>query len=259
MEGKGGAVDALFPITFSRGLGVMTKTVWITGGSRGIGAACVRAFAEAGWQVAFTYRSSEERAVALSAETGAFALRADAADEDAMRAAYAALCAQLGAPEALVCNAGIAQQGLFQELTDADWRQMLEVNLMGAVRAVRMALPAMLHQKHGSIVTVSSVWGQHGASCESHYATSKAALIGLTKSLALELGPSGIRVNCVAPGVIDTEMNAMHSEQTLQELAAETPLCRIGTAEEVGDSVLYLCSARASFITGQVLGVTGGF
>ena len=148
---------------------------------------------------------------------------------------------------------------MFQDITDEDWKRMLDINLMGTVRTIRACLPGMLHRKHGSIVTVSSVWGQAGASCESHYAASKAALIGLTKSLALELGPSGIRVNCVAPGVIDTDMNAMHSRETMQELAAETPLGRIGTADEVAKSILYLCSEHASFITGQVLGVSGGF
>lgn len=237
----------------------MNRTVWITGGSRGIGAACVRAFSRDGWRVAFTYRHADEQAAALSEETGALALRADAEDADAVCAAYERICAQLGAPEAVVCNAGVAQQKMFQDLTDGDWQHMLDVNLMGAVRAIRAALPAMLHEKRGSIVTVSSVWGQSGASCESHYAASKAALIGLTKSLALELGPSGVRVNCVAPGVIDTDMNAMHSAETMQELAEQTPLCRIGTADEVADSILYLCSERASFITGQVIGVTGGF
>ena len=156
-------------------------------------------------------------------------------------------------------NAGIAEQKQFQDITDADWQRMLDVNLMGAVRTIRACLPDMLHRKRGSIVTVSSVWGQAGASCESHYAASKAGLIGLTKSLALELGPSGIRVNCVAPGVINTDMNAMHSADTMRQLAEETPLGRIGTAAEVADSILYLCSERASFVTGQVLGVTGGF
>ncbi|MGI6181045.1 MAG: SDR family NAD(P)-dependent oxidoreductase [Agathobaculum sp.] len=236
----------------------MRKAVWITGGSRGIGAACVRVFAAEGWRVAFTYRSSAAQAEKLAEETGALAVCADASDGAAVQAAYAQTCGRLGAPYALVCNAGIAEQKMFQDLTDADWQRMLDVNLLGTVRAVRAALPDMLHRKNGSIVTVSSMWGQYGASCESHYAASKAALIGLTKSLALELGPSGIRVNCVAPGVIDTDMNAMHSEQTMRELADETPLCRIGTAAEIADSILYLSSDRASFITGQVLGVTGG-
>ncbi|MDO4270758.1 MAG: SDR family NAD(P)-dependent oxidoreductase [Eubacteriales bacterium] len=237
----------------------MARTVWVTGGSRGIGAACVRAFAAAGDRVAFTYRRSADRAAALAAETGALAVRADCVDEAATRAAYAEIESRLGAPDTLVCNAGIAEQKLFQDITDADWLRLLDVNLLGAVRAIRASLPGMLHRKRGSIVTVSSIWGQSGASCESHYAASKAALIGLTKSLALELGPSGIRVNCVAPGVIDTEMNAAHSIDTLRELAEQTPLGRLGTAEEVADSIVYLCSDKASFVTGQVLGATGGF
>ena len=159
----------------------------------------------------------------------------------------------------MVCNAGVAEQKLFQDITEQEWQHMLDVNLLGAVRTIRSALPGMLHRKQGSIVTVSSVWGQAGASCESHYAASKAALIGLTRSLALELGPSGIRVNCVAPGVIDTDMNAVHSAETMRELAEQTPLGRIGTAREVAESILYLCSDKAAFVTGQVLGVTGGF
>lgn len=237
----------------------MAQTVFITGGSRGIGAACVRAFAAAGWQVAFTYRVSRETAGALADETGALALCADLHEEAAIHRAAAEARGYFGPPDAVVCNAGIAEQKLFQDITDADWHHMLDVNLLGAARTIRALLPDLLHRKSGSIVTVSSVWGQVGASCESHYAASKAALIGLSKSLAQELGPSGIRVNCVAPGVIDTEMNAMHSGETMRELAGQTPLGRIGTAAEVADSVLYLCSERASFITGQVLGVTGGF
>lgn len=237
----------------------MGKTVFITGGSRGIGAACVRAFAAAGWQVAFTYRVSRETAGALAEETGALALCADLHEEAAICRAVAEARGHFGAPDAVVCNAGIAEQKLFQDITDEDWHRMLDINLLGAVRTIRVLLPDLLHRKSGSIVTVSSMWGQTGASCESHYAASKAALIGLTKSLAQELGPSGIRVNCVAPGVIDTEMNAMHSGETMQELAGQTPLGRIGTAAEVANSVLYLCSDHASFITGQVLGVTGGF
>lgn len=237
----------------------MAQTVFITGGSRGIGAACVRAFAAAGWNVAFTYRENRALAGALAEQTGALALSADLHEGMAVSRAVGEARGHFGALDAVVCNAGIAEQKLFQDITDEDWQHMLDVNLMGAVRTIRACLPDLLHRKHGSIVTVSSIWGQSGASCESHYAASKAALIGLTRSLALELGPSGIRVNCVAPGVIDTDMNAMHNEETMQELAAETPLGRIGTAAEVADSILYLCTERASFITGQVLGVTGGF
>ncbi len=234
-------------------------SVFITGGSRGIGAACVRAFAEAERPVSFTYSSSKDKAEALAAETGALALCADSADRDAVEAAVKTARESLGAIDTVVCNAGIAQQKLFQDITDDEWLTMLNVNLMGAVRTIRAALPDMLHRQKGSIVIISSMWGERGASCESHYAVSKAALIGLSKSLALELGPSGIRVNCVAPGVIDTDMNAMHGEDVMQSLAGETPLERIGRASEVADSILYLCSEKASFVTGQVLGVTGGF
>ena len=237
----------------------MPETVFITGGSRGIGAACVRMFAEAGWNVAFTDRANGELAGALAEEAGALPLSADQHESMAVGRAAGEALGHFGAIDAVVCNAGIAEQKMFQDITDDDWQRMLDINLMGTVRTIRACLAGMLHRKHGSIVTVSSVWGQAGASCESHYAASKAALIGLTKSLALELGPSGIRVNCVAPGVIDTDMNAMHSRETMQELAAETPLGRIGTAGEVADSILYLCSEHASFITGQVLGVNGGF
>ena len=234
-------------------------SVFITGGSRGIGAACVRAFAEAGSPAAFTYSARRDKAEALAAETGALALCADSADRDAVANAVKTARESLGAIDTVVCNAGIAQQKLFQDITDDEWLTMLNVNLMGAVRTIRAALPDMLHRQKGSIVIVSSMWGERGASCESHYAASKAALIGLSKSLALELGPSGIRVNCVAPGVIDTDMNAMHGGDVMQSLADETPLERIGRADEVADSILYLCSEKASFVTGQVLGVTGGF
>lgn len=237
----------------------MPDTVFITGGSRGIGAACVQAFSNAGWNVAFTYLANRELAGVLAEQTGAIALCADLSDDKAVCRAAAEAASHFGAVDAVVCNAGIAEQKQFQDITDADWQRMLDVNLMGAVRTIRACLPDMLHRKCGSIVTVSSVWGQAGASCESHYAASKAGLIGLTKSLALELGPSDIRVNCVAPGVINTDMNAMHSADTMRQLAEETPLGRIGTAAEVADSILYLCSERASFVTGQVLGVTGGF
>lgn len=238
---------------------IMAQTVLITGGSRGIGAACVRVFAANGWNTAFTYSKSREAADRLADETGALALRADQQDTAAVELAAAEVKARFGAIDAVVCNAGIAEQKLFQNITDADWLRMLDVNLMGTVRTIRAVLPEMLHNHKGSIVTVSSMWGECGASCESHYSASKAAIIGLSKSLAQELGPSNIRVNCVAPGVIDTDMNAMHSEDTMHELADQTPLGRVGAAAEVADSILYLCSDKSSFITGQVLGVTGGF
>lgn len=242
----------------------MQKTVWITGGSRGIGAAAVRMFARAGWRTAFTYRASAEQARALAAALaeegcavlavqGDMSVRADVVRcMDTIRRAF-------GEADALVCNAGIAQEKLFQDITDADWSRMFDVNVKSAFYCIQAALPGMLRRKAGSIVTVSSIWGVTGASCESHYAASKAALIGLSKSLAQELGPSGIRVNCIAPGVIDTEMNAGHSAETMRDLAEETPLGRIGTPDEVARAIGFLCAPDASFITGQVLGVNGGF
>lgn len=237
------------------------KTVWITGGSRGIGAAAVREFAEKGWKVAFTYRTSSEAAQTLceAYEGTVFAFQADMTNREEVNAAARAMRITCGAPDALICNAGVSQQKLFTDLTDADWDAMFDGNLRSAFYAIQAALPDMLHRKAGAIVTVSSVWGVTGASCESHYAASKAGLIGLSKSLAQELGLSGIRVNCVAPGVIDTDMNRMHGAETMQALAEETALGRIGKPEEVARVIRSLCEEDSSFVTGQVIGVTGGF
>lgn len=237
----------------------MRKTVWITGGSRGIGAACVHAFSEAGWKVAFSYRSRKEDAERVAAQTGALAIQTDLTNRNEVEVCAAQIREGLGPIGAVVCNAGVAQQKMFCDLTDADWDFVMDNNLRSVFYTIQAALPDLVHDKDGAIVTVSSVWGVTGASCESHYAASKAGLIGLTKSLAHELGLSGIRVNCVAPGVIDTEMNAAHGADALQGLAEESDLGRIGKADEVAHSIRYLCSEEASFVTGQVLGVTGGF
>ena len=237
----------------------MKQTVWITGGSRGIGAACVRAFAQAGWRVAFSYLKSGDAAEKLAAETGALAVQADMTVREEVERCVREIHAAYGPLGALVCNAGVAQQKMFCDLTDADWDFIMNGNLRSAFYCIQSILPDLVHEKSGAIVTVSSVWGVSGASCESHYAASKAGLIGLTKSLAQELGLSGIRVNCVAPGVIDTDMNAMHDAETLAGLAEETALGRLGTAEEAARAIRFLCSPDASFVTGQVLGVTGGF
>lgn len=237
----------------------MKQTVWITGGSRGIGAACVRAFAQAGWRVAFSYLKSGDAAEKLAAETGALAVQADMTVREEVERCVREIHAAYGLLGALVCNAGVAQQKMFCDLTDADWDFIMNGNLRSAFYCIQSVLPDLVHEKSGTIVTVSSVWGVSGASCESHYAASKAGLIGLTKSLAQELGLSGIRVNCVAPGVIDTDMNAMHDAETLAGLAEETALGRLGTAEEAARAIRFLCSPDASFVTGQVLGVTGGF
>ncbi len=232
----------------------MAKKVLITGGSRGIGAQCARVFAEAGWEVYINYNKSEEKAFALADQIGATAVKADVSDfTDCVK-----MLEITGGLDLLVCNAGISQQKLFTKTTPADWRNIFSVNVDGVFNCCRAATPYMVYNKRGSIITISSMWGQVGASCEVAYSASKAAVIGFTKALAKELGPSNIRVNCIAPGVIDTEMNSHLSKDDMAVLADETPLCRIGTADEVAKTALFLASDSASFITGQVIGVNGG-
>ena len=233
--------------------------VLITGGSRGIGEACVRAFCEKGNSVAFLYHTSHERAQALANQTGAIAICADVADAKSATAATKEAIEKLGGIDVLVNNAGIAQIKLFGDITDEDWRKMIDTNLSGAFYTSREASRAMVAQHSGRIINIGSMWGKTGASCEVHYSASKAGLRGLTLALAKELGPSNITVNCIEPGVIDTEMNAALDESTRKELSDSTPLCRIGEAKEVADVVCFLASEGASFITGQIIGVDGGF
>ncbi len=227
----------------------------ISGASRGIGAACARALAAAGCRVAVNYFASRDRAEALASEIGGGAYMADVSD----RAAVERLYREVGDVDILVVNAGVALQKLFTDTTPEDWRRVFAVNVDGAYNLIEGALPHMIHEKWGRIVIVSSVWGLRGASCEVAYSASKAALIGLTKALAKELGPSGITVNCVAPGVIDTDMNSILTPETMEELREETPICRVGEPSDVAAAVRFLCSEEAAFITGQVLGVDGGF
>ena len=233
----------------------MPKTALVTGASRGIGAACVRLLAAEGYRIAINYLHSETAALALAAETGGIPIRCDVAD----RAQVEAMFRSIGNVDVLICNAGIAAQNLFTDMTAEEWRRLFAVNVDGVYHCCQCALPGMIHKKAGSIVTVSSIWGLTGASCEVAYSASKAAVIGFTKALAKELGPSGIRINCVAPGVIDTEMNCTLTDDVREELSQETPLGRMGTAEEVASAVCFLASDKASFITGQVLSPNGGF
>lgn len=235
------------------------RTALITGGSRGIGAAAVHAFACAGFRAAFFYRMDETAAQAVARETGAVAIRCDVSDPDCVRRACREAERELGHIDALVNNAGIAQQKLLTDITDDDWRRMLDVNLSAAFYVIRSVLPGMISRKSGSIVNVSSIWGQVGASCEVHYSAAKAGLIGLTRALAKEVGPSGVTVNCVCPGVIQTDMLGGFTPDDLTALAEETPLGRLGTPQEVAAAILWLCQGDAVFVTGQVIGVGGGF
>ena len=233
----------------------MGKTALVTGSSRGIGAAAARALAADGWELTVHYHRSQDAALALAAELGVPALEADVTDPAQVTALFDAV----GPLDLLVCNAGVAQYGLLTDTDEDAWRQVLAVNTDGAYRCCRAAIPHMVRRKAGSIILISSVWGLYGASCEAAYSASKAALIGLTKALCKELGPSGIRVNCVCPGVIDTDMLAQFDQADRQALADETPLGRIGTAQDVAELIAFLASDRASFITGQAIGCDGGF
>ena len=236
----------------------MMDTVLISGGSRGIGAEMVRRFSAAGCRVAFLYHSAHEAAKQLAEQTGALAIACDVADAQACAEAVEHVNRELGAVSVLVCNAGIARQELFTDVSVQTWQRMLDVNLSGCFYLCRQVLPEMIRRKYGRIITVSSMWGQIGGSCEVAYSAAKAGLIGLTKALAKEEAPSGITVNCIAPGVIDTDMMAAFSEQDKADLAEETPLGRLGTPADVAAAALFLASAEAGFITGQVIGVNGG-
>jgi len=236
----------------------MIKTILITGGSRGIGAATVKEFARLGYNVAFTYKNSKDKAMSLAKETGALAICADSSKQSEISAAVKQAEEMFSKIDVLVNNAGISKTGLVTDLSEEELEEIFAVNTLGAFHAVRAALPSMIRAKSGVIINVSSIWGMVGASCEVAYSASKAALIGMTKALAKEVGPSKIRVNCVAPGVIDTEMNAEFSEDDIAALCDETPLERIGSPDEIAKLIVYLSSDDASFITGQVISPNGG-
>ena len=228
------------------------STVMITGGSRGIGAAAVRLFTARGDRVYFLYEKEHAAAENVAATTGATAICCDVADTQAVKAVFE----QLPELDILVCNAGIVHYGLMSMMDEADWDRIFAVNVKGVYNCVNAAISLFLRKQAGSVVTVSSMWGQVGASCEAAYSATKGAVIALTKALAKELGPSGIRVNCVAPGVILTDMCANIDPQTMNSLAEESALGRNGTPEDVAKAIAYL--ADAEFVTGQVLGVNGG-
>lgn len=233
----------------------MSKTALITGGSRGIGASCARALASDGHRVILQYLNAETAAHTLAFELGGTAVRADVSDCGQVRHLFEAA----GPADILVCSAGVSLLKLFTDTTEGEWRSVIDTNLGGVISCCQAAIPHMVHRKYGRIIIISSVWGVTGASCEAVYSASKAALIGLTKSLSKELGPSGITVNCVTPGVIDTDMNAALTPDVREDLIANTPLCCIGTPEDVAALVRFLASDAARFITGQVIGVDGGF
>ena len=228
------------------------STIVITGGSRGIGAAAVELFAQQGHKVFFLYEKNHEAAKAVAEKTGATAICCDVANGQAVQEAFR----QIPEVDVLILNAGICHYGLMQAVDEATWDRLFAVNVKGIYHCVNAAMPAFLKKQKGCVITVSSIWGQVGASCEAAYSATKGAVIALSKALAQELGPSGIRVNCIAPGVIETDMCANVSEETMKSLAEENCLGRNGTPMDVARAMHYL--AEAEFVTGQVIAVNGG-
>ena len=239
------------------------STVLITGASRGIGAQCALTFAKAGYDVALNYCRSEEKALALVKEiealgVRAFAVQADVADSAQVKGMFDAVRAELDTVDVLVNNAGIAHVGLLTDMTDDEWRRLIDTDLSGTFYCCREALSDMIRAHSGVIVNIASMWGEVGASCEAAYSAAKAGVIGLTKALAKEVGPSGVRVNAVSPGVVMTDMMAGFSDEDVAALKEETPLIQLGMPEDIADAVIFLASEKARFITGQVLSVNGG-
>ena len=235
------------------------NTVLVTGGSRGIGRAMVELFSKAGYRVAFTYNSSAAAADEVARAFGAFAVKADSKKEDEVISAVQKAEAELGSIDVLINNAGVCSVGLITDVSLDEWNRVMDTSVTGAFLYSKAVLPQMIRKKYGRIINISSMWGLVGASCEVHYSTAKAALIGFTKALAKEVGPSGITVNAIAPGVIATDMNAAFSDEDMAVLADETPVGRIGKAHEIARAALFLASAESSFITGEIMNVSGGF
>ena len=235
------------------------KTVLITGGSRGIGRAMVERFCALGWSVAFTYKSSEREAQLLAQSLGALAIRADSTEPEAVACAVDKVLESYGRVDCLINNAAVSSYSLLTDLSVEQWRECVDVSLTGAFLYSKAVIPDMLKRKQGRIINITSMWGEVGSSCEVHYSAAKAGLIGFTKALAKELGPSGVTVNAIAPGVINTEMNAALSQEDMSALRDETPLMRIGEPSEVASAAVFLAGDEAGFITGAVLNVNGGF
>ena len=242
----------------------MKKTVIVTGSSRGIGAATIKEFAKLGYNLVINYNISKEKALDLLENVrtlgcSAIAIQADVSEFLQAEALVQKTLEEFGRIDILVNNAGIANQKLFTDMNEKDWRNMFVVNIHGMFNCTLPIAKHMVQNHRGKIINVSSIWGITGASCEVHYSASKAAVIGFTKALAKELGPSGIQINCVAPGVIDTDMNADLSEDEIRELIQKTPCSRLGTALDIAKSIVFLSSADSDFMTGQVISVDGGF
>lgn len=235
------------------------SNVLITGGSRGIGAAAVRLFCQQGHKVAFTYKQSAQLASDLAKECGAFAIQADSAVADEIYSAVSKARELLGSIDCLINNAAISSFSLFTDISLEQWNECMAVNLTAPFLYAREAARDMINGKWGRIINISSVWGLIGSSCEVHYSSAKAGLIGMTKALAKELGPSGITVNAIAPGVINTEMNSELRPEDIRALCDETPVMRVGEPREVAELALYLCSDKSGFINGAVLNISGGF
>lgn len=235
------------------------KSVLITGGSRGIGKAMVELFSKNGYRVAFTYKSSESSALALEKATGAIAIKADSEIEEDIANAINVASMKNGDIDILINNAAVSSVSLITDVSLAEWNRVMNTSVTGAFLYSKGVLSKMINKKQGRIINITSMWGIVGASCEVHYSTAKAALIGFTKALAKEVGPSGITVNAIAPGVVRTDMNSAFSDEDIKALADETPVGRIAEPEEIAKAALYLASDDASFITGDVLNISGGF
>lgn len=242
----------------------MTKTVLITGASRGIGKETAIVLAENGYNVIINYHNSKDSALSLADKITSFggnciAIKADISNPSQVESMFCEAKKKYGKIDILINNAGIAKQNLFTDVSYSEWRNMFNVNMDGVFHCCQNALPDMIRSHEGKIINISSVWGIVGASCEVAYSSTKAAIIGFTKALAKEVGPSGIQVNCVAPGVIDTDMNSNLDELSLSQLKDETPLCRLGKVEDIANTILFLVSSKSDFITGQIISPNGGF